>query len=86
MKRNRCKCGKVISKWDTECDACYEARRNERLAEAKAIAKTGKCPECGRNLVFCRYVLGHVMCEQYGGESHRANPDEPPCDFHCYTR
>lgn len=45
--KSRCPCGKIKSKYMEDCSDCARAKRDARLAEARTIVATGKCPKCG---------------------------------------
>jgi len=84
-KRNRCKCGKVMSKYAHRCNACDKTFYEGLNKVARAIVQTGKCPDCGSGLRRNLSLAGWWQCEQYGAESFRARPQEPSCNFQTFT-
>ena len=80
-KRSRCECGKVRRKYAHRCDACERERNEKRIAEAQAIVSTGICPQCGAPLKRNLAMTGWWQCEQYGADTHRADPSKPACSF-----
>ena len=82
--RPRCECGKVRSKYANECPACYKAKREARLAEARRIVATGKCPDCGQDLVRNSAITGWWQCAGYGAEGFRKAGSQP-CSFQTFT-
>lgn len=83
-KRNRCECGKAMSKYASCCKACDAARTAARVAEALAIVSTGRCPSCGQNLRRNLSLTGWYQCAGYGAEGFRA-ADSKPCSFQIFT-
>ena len=84
-KRSRCECGKVMSKYAYRCKDCERKRREARIAEAWAIVNTGICPQCGAKLKRNLAITGWWQCEQYGADTHRADPSKPACSFQTST-
>ena len=82
-KRNRCECGKVMSKYGRKCNACHEARMNEVFAQGAAIVAGGKCPQCGSGLRTSSALPGWWTCEQRGSADFRARAWDPACSFDC---
>ena len=63
-----------------------DASRNaKRIAEAQAIARSGKCPQCESPLRNNLALTGWVQCSQYGADSFRKDSSKPSCDFQCFT-
>lgn len=84
-KRNRCKCGKVISKYSHECSTCYLERiRPEKEANLK-IVSNGVCPLCGGKLKRNLSLAGWWQCEQIGAEIFRKDPSKPSCSFQLFV-
>jgi len=82
---SKCECGRRKSRYAVRCDKCDKARREARVAEARAIVSTGVCPCCGSKLKRNLSITGWFQCEQYGAETHRARPSEPSCSFQTFT-
>ncbi len=76
-----CTCGKRRSKYATECLACAREHFKRLRAEGLAILATGKCPECGRQMVRNSSIAGWWQCSQFGAETHRADPTQPSCNW-----
>ena len=84
-KRSRCECGKVKRKYSHRCDTCEKERNEKRIAEAVKIVSTGICPQCGAPLKRNLSMTGWWQCEQYGADTHRADPSKPSCSFQTFT-
>ena len=86
MERNRCDCGRVISKYAHRCKKCHEKKMNELVENAREIVAKGKCPNCGSNLVHNAAILGWYQCVQFGRwkETH-GNPQGNNCGFQTFT-
>jgi len=84
-EKKKCECGKVIARWRSECRRCADARHFLHTEEAKAIVKTGKCPQCGSGLKRNIALAGWWQCEQYGSEQFRKDPLKPICSFQTFT-
>jgi hypothetical protein len=65
--------------------AAIVARNEARIAEAKAIVCTGKCPHCSRPLRRNLALTGWFQCSQLGAEGFRADASQPSCDFQTFT-
>lgn len=65
--------------------AAETAKREARIAEAVAIVRTGKCPQCGRPLRRNLALTGWYQCSQYGAEGFRADSSSPSCSFQTFT-
>ncbi len=85
MKRNICDCGKMMSKYAHECNACYKVKREKRLAGNRAIFKAGKCPQCNASLKINLALTGWVQCEQFGAIQFRADATKPACSFQMFV-
>ena len=83
--RNRCACGKVMSRYSNECKACYKAKCEARHAEARKVVATGKCPTCGESLRRNPSMAGWWQCAQLGAEGFRKDPSRPSCSFQTFT-
>lgn len=57
----------------------------ERRAAAAAIVATGKCPQCQRPLRRNASIKGWWQCSQLGAVGFRADPEQPSCNFQCWT-
>jgi hypothetical protein len=84
-KQSRCKCGKVKSQYSSRCRKCQAEYDAKRIAEAVAVVSTGVCPDCGSKLKRNLALTGWWCCEQRGAETHRARPNDPPCEFQTFT-
>lgn len=84
-KRNRCKCGKVISRYATECARCHNERMAQIHAQVQAVVNTGVCPHCGAALRANLTMAGWWQCSQLGADTHRANPALPSCSWQGFT-
>lgn len=64
-------------------------QRREAIAAAQAqtreVVASGKCPDCGSGLRRNLALTGWWQCEQYGAESHRSRPNDPPCSWQGFT-
>ena len=85
MKRTRCECGRVKSKFASHCKACQAERDEKRVIEARAIVERGTCPTCGAGLKRNLALSGWWQCEQYGSEQFRKDPTKPSCSFQTFT-
>lgn len=65
--------------------AAEKAKREARVAEAKAIVATGVCPQCGCGLRRNLALSGWWMCQQYGSEGFRKDDSKPSCSFQTFT-
>ena len=54
--------------------------------ETQKIVEVGVCPVCGSKLRHNMSILGWWQCEQLGAVTHRARPDEPPCNWQGFTQ
>jgi len=62
-----------------------KAKREARLAEAVAVVRSGKCPQCGCGLRRNLALAGWYQCEQYGAEGFRKDSSRPACSFQTFT-
>ena len=62
-----------------------KAKREARLAEAVAVVRSGKCPQCGSGLRRNLALAGWWQCEQYGAEGFRKDATKPACSFQTFT-
>ena len=83
--RPRCACGKAMSKYATECKACYAKRSAENYAKVQAVVDTGKCPTCGAPLRRNLSLTGWWQCSQLGAEGFRADSSKQPCSWQGFT-
>jgi len=68
-------------------------RRNSkaRLAilhtEARRIVATGKCPQCGTDLIYNNAIIGWWQCGAYASELFRKPQFRglPECNFQTFT-
>ena len=58
----------------------------ERLAEARRIVATGKCPMCGEVLRRNSSMAGWWQCAQSGAEQFRKDPSKPSCNWYTFTQ
>lgn len=65
--------------------AAEKAKRDARIAEAVAIVKTGKCPQCGAGLRRNLSITGWWQCEQLGAEGFRKDASKPSCSWQTFT-
>jgi hypothetical protein len=65
--------------------AAAKAKNEKRIAEAVAIVKTGKCPDCGCGLRRNLALTGWWQCEQYGAPGFRKDASKPSCSFQIFT-
>ena len=86
MKRSRCVCGKVKSKFLHRCKACMDKAHEINTRRAQEVWSGGKCPDCGSGLRRNNALAGWVQCEQYGAENFRARANDPSCNFQCFTQ
>lgn len=63
----------------------HRQEREARLAEARRIVSTGKCPQCGRALRRNSSMTGWWQCSQFGAVGFRADANVPPCSFQTFT-
>ena len=61
------------------------AEREARHAAAIAIVREGKCPKCGSAIRRNLSMAGWYQCEQFGAETHRKRPQDPPCGWQIFT-
>jgi len=61
------------------------ARRELRLAEARRIVGSGKCPDCGAALRRNLALAGWFQCSQVGAVGFRADSTKPACSFQTFT-
>lgn len=81
-----CTCGKALRKFNRGiCTACDVAKDAARIAAAKAIVATGKCPTCGRVLRRNPSLTGWWQCSQLGAVGFRADASQPSCDWQTST-
>lgn len=83
--RNRCACGKVMSRYSNECNSCYKAKCDARHAEARKIVSAGVCPICGGALRRNLSMAGWWQCEQLGAVGFRKDPAKPSCSWQTFT-
>lgn len=69
----------------TERKAIVKRCREERIAKATAIVKTGHCPHCGSGLRRNLSLLGWWQCDQFGADGFRKDDSKPACDFQTFT-
>ena len=74
-----------MSKYAQRCKPCDKAYYDALHEKARAIVKTGSCPDCGSGLRMNLSILGSWQSEQYGSEQFRARPNEPSCNFQTFT-
>jgi hypothetical protein len=65
--------------------AAEKAKREARLAAARAVVATGKCPQCGRPLRRNLSLTGWWQCSQLGAPGFRADSSQPSCDWQTFT-
>ena len=67
--------------------AAWKARIEQAQEEARAIVKTGICPNCGTKLVRNNSIAGWWQCGAYACEAMRKQEfaDLPKCNFQCFT-
>ena len=65
--------------------AAIKAKNDARIAEAKAIVATGKCPQCGTRLRNNLAMTGWWQCAQLGAEGFRLDSSKPSCSFQTFT-
>jgi len=82
----KCRCGKQINRYATECSYCFKARMSAVYEEAAAIVATGKCPGCGSALRRNLSLSGWYQCEQFGTERFRKDSSKPECNFQIFVR
>lgn len=87
IEKNRCKCGRRISKHATDCKNCYKARMDKIHAEAAVIVSKGACPRCNTVLVRNNALAGWWQCGAYGAERFRKpeHTNLPSCNFQIFT-
>jgi hypothetical protein len=66
-------------------DDKQRARRDEAKAVTMAAIEAGKCPTCGAGICHQTQINDWWMCEQYGGEQFRKDPDKPRCSWQGFT-
>lgn len=64
--------------------AAAKAKRDARLAEARAIVATGKCPICGRAIRRNLSLTGWWQCSQLGAVGFRADANQPSCNWQIF--
>lgn len=62
-----------------------KARMEAAQAETRRVVSTGQCPSCGSTLRRNLALSGWWQCQQLGAETHRARPQDPPCDWQGFT-
>ena len=62
-----------------------KAKNDARIAEAVAIVKTGKCPQCGCGLRRNASLTGWWQCQQLGAVGFRQDASKPSCSFQTFT-
>ena len=77
----KCECGRRMSKYAHRCKKCDAVRRAQLRAEYTKVLDAGKCPECGRQLKRNMAIAGWYQCEQFGADTHRADPSQPSCNY-----
>ena len=67
--------------------AAWKARIEQAQEEARAIVKTGVCPDCGTKLVRNNSIAGWWQCGAFACEEMRKNEFAglPNCNFQCFT-
>jgi hypothetical protein len=83
--RNRCACGRVMSRYATRCNKCHAAYIARLQAEAQTVVATGCCPQCGASLRRNSALTGWWQCAQYGAEGFRVDSSRPACSFQTFT-
>jgi hypothetical protein len=83
--RNRCGCGKVMSRYSNGCNSCWAEKQKARVADAVAVVRTGVCPTCGAKLVRNLSMSGWWQCEQLGAVRFRKDPSKPSCSWQVFT-
>ena len=84
----KCECGKRMSKYARECNACHAKRMDACYAEAEAHVSRGTCPQCGCGLYRNLALTGWWQCGAYGSPDFRKEEHrfKPSCSFHVFTR
>lgn len=85
--RNRCDCGKVMSKSASRCKACEQVLADRREEEAQGHVKNG-CPLCKLPLRRNLALTGWWQCSALGEPSFREEKyrNMPACSFQTFTR
>jgi ssDNA-binding Zn-finger/Zn-ribbon topoisomerase 1 len=78
---NRCKCGRRISKYASQCRICHQKMLEAGAKEYVEIWKKGTCPRCGRPLVFNNSLAGSMWLQCQGFGMLKPNPTDPDCGF-----
>ena len=84
-RRQRCTCGKVMSKYSQTCNACHKTRMDKIHTEAREVVKSGICPQCGSALHSNYSMAGWYQCVQYGYMIAGHDTKKPNCNFQCFT-
>lgn len=80
--RNRCACGRVISRHVHKCDKCVAAM----LEGNRAVVAKGVCPDCGAAIKRNSALTGWYQCEQFGAVGWRKDSSKPSCNFQIFIR
>ena len=78
---SKCVCGARKSKYLDVCKKCLNKAIREHNEEYNKHVQTGICPTCGSKLIRNLSLTGWYQCEQVGAETHRARPQDAPCNF-----
>lgn len=62
-----------------------KAKRDAKIAEAKAVVATGKCPTCQSPLRRNLALTGWFQCSQFGAEGFRSDSSKPACSYQTFT-
>lgn len=65
--------------------AAAKAKSDARIAEAIAIVRSNKCPQCGSGMRNNLALTGWWQCQQYGDSGFRKDNSKPACSFQCFT-
>lgn len=85
MKKSRCSCGKVKSKYLDVCTECFDKRMAKIHAEIQKIVQGGICPICGAKIKRNYSITGWYQCEQLGADNFRKDPSKPSCCWQGFT-
>lgn len=83
--RNKCDCGRKMSKNTSTCKTCLDARLKRAQDAAQSIVAGGRCPHCAAPLRRNLAITGWWQCSQYGAETFRARADLPSCSYQTFT-
>lgn len=81
----KCSCGNRKSKYALFCKKCTDERDAARKVESQRVWTLGVCPKCGAKLKRNLALTGWIQCEQYGADTHRANPSKPACSYQAFV-